>query len=369
MSSKKINRTNIFSAAAQKLLCYPDKLQAWLNGEPFVPITLEIHPTERCNHRCPQCQSTFAMPSSEARKRARQGQDLDLHLLDSVWRDPPEGVVLSGHTGDPLLHPQICELLEQLERVGMPVALVTNGEAITEEIAQLAVRVCTGSRVSIDAYDPASFRKTHGVGEDSWKRVLNGIELLVRARAEAKMSREDFMVGVGYLTDEQTKAGMLKATQLAKRLKVDYIQFRPFHYRASSIDAELKACRALEDSPRFRVIASFQKYDLADSSTRTPAACHGSMFFTVIDARGDCYVCCHHVAREEAKIGSLAEMSWQELIASERRKKLAYAFPTKYCIPECRLSPHNAFLQEILESKVIPPSTASEEIRRHSGFL
>jgi radical SAM protein with 4Fe4S-binding SPASM domain len=240
---------------------------------------------------------------------------------------------------------------------------------MTEKIAQLIVRVCTGSRVSIDAYDAATFRKTHGVGEDSWKRVLNSIKLLVGARADAKMSKEDFMIGVGYLTDEQTKAGMLKATELAKSLNVDYIQFRPFHYRASSIDEELKACRALEDPPRFRVIASFQKYDLADSSTRKPVACHGSMFYTVIDARGDCYICCHHVARKEAKIGSLTEMSWQEIIASERRKKLVKAFPTKYCIPECRLSPHNAFLQEILENNEIPPSTASEEIRRHSGFL
>ena len=112
MPMNNLKRTNIFSSAAQKLLCYPEKLQAWLKGQPFAPITLEIHPTERCNHRCPQCQSTFAMPGGEARKRARQGYDLDLSLLDSVWKDPPKGVVLSGHTGDPLMHPQLNRVFE-----------------------------------------------------------------------------------------------------------------------------------------------------------------------------------------------------------------------------------------------------------------
>lgn len=363
------DKENIFSTGTQKLLCFPEKLQAWLKGEPFVPVTLEIQPTERCNHRCPQCEGVLSLSGGQVRKQAREGVDLDLRLLESVWDDPPDGVIVSGHTGDPLMHPHIVELLERLARVDTLVALLTNGEAMTEEIAQLAVRMCTGIRVSVDACDPESFRRTHGVGEDSWKRVMHGIKLLVRAKADAGILREDCTLGIGYLTDEQNKAGMLRATRLAKELGVDYIQFRPFHYRASSIESELKACMALEEPERFSVMSSAQKYNLLDSSGRNYAACYGSFFFTVIDARGDYYICEHHVKQQDAKIGSLSEMSWQEFIVSDRRKQVAKAFPKDYCIPFCRLNTHNAFLQGILENETIPYSTLPEEVQRHAVFL
>jgi radical SAM protein with 4Fe4S-binding SPASM domain len=360
---------NVFASGAMKLLCFPEKLMAWRAGAPFVPVTLEIQPTERCNHRCPNCQGRYSMPTQELRQRAIAGVDLDLSLLDSVWQDPPRGVVLSGHTGDPLLHPHIVDLLAELGRRGIDTVLITNGEGITSEIAAAAVRVCVGIRISLDAYDSRSFRMTHGVGEASWQRVLGGIRLLLEARTAAGIDPTACLIGVGYLTDDRTRPGMLSATQLSKVLAVDYIQFRPFHYRACDIRRELAECRLLEEKGKLAVLASTQKYDLIYRTERHYNACHGSMFYSALDPRGDLYICCHHVTEPEARVGSLREQSWQEFIQHESRRRLASRFPKRSCVPLCRLHPHNEFLQVMITNKEISLAAPTGLVALHGGLL
>jgi len=309
------------------------------------------------------------MPVSELRRRAVVGADLDLKLLHSVWQDPPAGVILSGHTGDPLLYPRIMELLVELGGRGIDVVTITNGEAVTPEIAEAMVRVCLGIRISLDAYDAYSFSKVHGVGEASWHRVLAGIQLLLNARAAAGIAPDACKIGVGYLTDDNSRAGMLPATRLAKNMGADYIQFRPFHYRVSDLHAELAECLSLEDEGQFAVLASTQKYDLAHKPQRHYHACHGSMFYTALDPRGDIYLCCHHVTEPEARVGSLQQQSWQEFLKNEMRQQVAGTFPKTNCVPLCRLHPHNELLQYVLTNEEIPNHPPTGLAARHCGML
>jgi len=80
-----MSQRNVFSFGSSKLLFYRSHLETWLHGGQPDPITLEIHPSERCNHRCPSCQSKLVFPTSEVRARAAGGADLDPLLLKSVW--------------------------------------------------------------------------------------------------------------------------------------------------------------------------------------------------------------------------------------------------------------------------------------------
>ena len=52
--------TDIYNSAERKLLSYPEKIADFLKEKPVFPIALEIHLSERCNHRCPECQGKFA---------------------------------------------------------------------------------------------------------------------------------------------------------------------------------------------------------------------------------------------------------------------------------------------------------------------
>ena len=357
---------NVFNSGAAKLLSFHQTVNGWLTGRETIPICVEIQPTERCNHRCPDCQAKYALPRREVRRRAQSGTDLDLELLKSLWDELPRGVVISGNTGDPLIYPQLVPLLNELRQRSIPTVLICNGEGMNPEIASAAVSTCKGIRVSLDAFDPTSFRRSHGVQGESWERVLAGLQLLLDARRETEAT-SSCLIGVGYLTDERTRPGMTKATRLARASGVDYIQFRPYHYRKGDVEAELDECRSLR-TEAFEVLSSSQKYR-ADSDVRSYATCHGASFYTVIDAAGDVYMCCHHVGNPNARLGSLRETVWRELLASEARGRVMTAFRLGNCPPLCRLHSQNEALEEIRLTGVVPRVNLTGTALEHRMFL
>lgn len=358
---------NIFSAAGRKLALFEPRLVSWRRGEAVLPITVEIQLTERCNHHCPNCQARYALPMPEVRARARAGADLDLALLDSVFEELPAGVVLSGNTGDPLLHSGIMQLLARLSAHEVPTVLITNGEAVTPALAAAIVNTCRGIRVSLDADGPAQFARTHGRPAAAWQRLMEAIAVLVLARAT--LGRESrCLIGAGFLTDASTRDGMLGATGLARGLGLDYIQFRPFHYGLDDVSAEISRCRELE-TDGFHVWSSQQKYDRIADVRRGYRTCHGSNFYTVIDAHGDLYLCCHHVGNPAARYGSLTSAPWSHWVRSAERHSGREHFNVSACIPLCRLHAHNETLEHLLASGDPIEATDDEQVRRHAPFL
>jgi len=327
--------TDVYNSAERKLLSYPEKLCDFLKNKPVAPIALEIHPSERCNHRCPECQGKFAYDSYE--NVASLGEFLDFKLLDKIFREKkyrPKGVIISGNTGEPLLHPDITYLFKKLKKLEIPFVLITNGGLINEKNAPLIAKSCEGMRVSLDAYDKASFLQTHG--SHQWERTLDNIKLLVSVKKRKK-------IGIGYLTNWETKRGMVKATRLAKSLKVDYIHFRPFHFQFYNIEKELKECLSYADR-NFKVFYPVYKYKM---NVRTYKKCQAAWFYSVLDPKGDFYVCCHHIGRKKALIGNLRDLSWPECIKA--KKKNIGKFALDDCIPNCRLHLHNTFLNSLQE--------------------
>lgn len=344
------------------------RLLQWERKEPIPPVTLEIQPSERCNHHCPACQAQYSMSRVEARRRAKLGSFLDLNLIQTIWQAPPDGIVISGNTGDPLLHPDIDGLLNLLGERGIPTVVITNGQAITEGLAAVLVRTCTGIRVSLDAHDAHSSQLSHGTRTKDWYAVLLGISNLITAREEAGLTCGNCLIGVGYLTARNTVSGMKNGTRLARSLGVDYIQFRPFHHDQTPIDAELQECEREATPPQFRVMASDQKYRRFAAPIRNYKHCEAAWFYTVLDARGDLYLCCHHVGNPAARIGSLREQSWLEFITGDTRRSIIDTFSTQNCLPFCRLDSENELLA-IAKKDGITVAKLTPEIERHRVFI
>jgi radical SAM protein with 4Fe4S-binding SPASM domain len=356
---------NIFSLGAEKLLMYPERIRDWQMNKAIIPVTLEIQPSEQCNHHCPSCQGKYILGAINALKRSRFGPNLDLSLLDSIWECPPEGIVISGNTGDPLMHPEIDRLLSELKAHFMPCVLITNGQLLTKQLSKLIVDTCQGIRISLDAFDHFSFKLTHGVGKNCWDKLMENIEKLVLTKNN---NNSQCLIGLGFLTSRKTKAWMMPATELAKSLGVDYIQFRPYHFDTTNVLRTLKICESLEDD-NFRVFSSFQKYsNLGECFRNGLESCQAAWFYTVLDARGDLYICCHNVGKKNAQVGSLTKESWKTFISSPRRHKIIRDFRDERCIPNCRLQTQNEILRNI--ANISPPSfNMSKEIMQHAAFL
>jgi len=362
------NERNVFSIGSKKLLMYRCHLESWRQSGQSVPITLEIQPSERCNHHCPACQGQLALGISEARARARAGVNLDIRLLRSVWDAPPEGVVLSGSTGDPLVHTGIAEILAQLRERKIPVALVTNGDSLQQTLCDSILTSCRGVRFSLDADGPNLYRITHGMGVDAWNRVTDSIRMLVERRTRLRLTRQDCLIGVGFLTGRKTRESMVRATENAAKLGVDYIQFRPFHLDDSDVLNELRLCQSF-DTDSFNVFGSFQKYLQVFSTERTYLRCHGAWFYTVLDPHADLYICCHHVGNPHAILGSLRDTNWPSLLRSVQRREVIEGFDVTKCLRRCRLDSHNRFLETARLVDVLPDASFEGEVSHHGPFL
>jgi radical SAM protein with 4Fe4S-binding SPASM domain len=131
----------------------------------------------------------------------------------------------------------------------------------------------------------------------------------------------------------------------------------------------LRQCESLEDG-HFRVFSSYQKYSqLGDCFDRSFNSCQAAWFYTVLDAKGDIYICCHNVGREEAKLGSLKEETWKTFVSSNLRREVIQGFTTGKCIPNCRLQTQNELLLDFSKHPQQSPIPLTQEIIHHAPFL
>lgn len=170
--------------------------------------------TEGCNCKCRHCWITpkyevggkgkwpyIALP--EFKNIIKQGLKLGL-----------SSVKLTG--GEPLIHPDILDILAYIEKNGLFVVIETNGLACTPEVAT-AIKRCSNPFVSIslDGAKPETHNWVRGV-KNAYKGALNGIRNLVEVgiRPQLIMSLV-----------KRNKDQIEELVQLAEKIGVDSVKF------------------------------------------------------------------------------------------------------------------------------------------------
>ena len=154
-----------------------------MSSEPCVPAErpffamLEITP--QCNSRCVYCSCWYPSTKSPALSAAQCRKLLpDLHAI-GVRR-----LVLTG--GEPLLHPEIEQLVQLGYRNRLHTSLVTNGIALSERrYRALVAHGLLGLTLSLDTLDPETYQRLRGVPIHF---ALKAVGLLSSAAAEDGVS-------------------------------------------------------------------------------------------------------------------------------------------------------------------------------------
>lgn len=130
------------------------------------PLYVNVEPAGNCNLRCPLC-------SSKHRDNPRARMDLDLfrHIVDDAKAAGAVTISL-WLSGEPLMHPQIAEMVAYVESRGLVSGMHTNACLLTERVArdlfeaglsQLSISFDGTDRESYEAMrNGASFEKTVG---------------------------------------------------------------------------------------------------------------------------------------------------------------------------------------------------------------
>jgi len=348
----KLDRFNVRQFSSDKILKHLDRVGEWLKGANPPPVTVELDMTNLCNHRCPECVVNYFRVADNSSFSLKMAANIIRQLAKNKIR----GLIFTGG-GEPLCNPYTLGALELARSKGLDLGFITNGSLINEKAARVILKNCTWTRISLDSASPEVFNLTHGLNDSEFQRVIANLELLVKIKRKIK-SR--CIIGVGFLTCDQSVQDMVRAAILMKKLKVDYLQFRPmqihrggkFDYHWANVQDEITQCMRYSGDG-FQVLYSKHKYEMAKDAQfgRYYEKCYGQQFATVISALAKMYICCHTRGYDKYCIGDLAKNSFKEIWNSKKRKEVIERIDFRDCIPLCRDNTFNQILWNIKQPR------------------
>ncbi|MBI1745892.1 MAG: radical SAM protein [Acidobacteria bacterium] len=140
------------------------------------PIDLTIETTTKCNLRCPMCTPEALIPAEK---------DMDLPLFKKIIDEGQKYVeiVAPMYLGEPLLNPQIYDLIKYCKQRGLRVLLSTNATTLNKKTTEALLD--TGLDYLSRSFDGAS-RQTfeqYRLGAD-FDKVKNNIIKFLKTKAD-----------------------------------------------------------------------------------------------------------------------------------------------------------------------------------------
>jgi radical SAM protein with 4Fe4S-binding SPASM domain len=184
-------------------------------GDPF---SLSIEPTTACNLGCPECPSGL-------RQFTRPTGKLDLELHKSMLHQVKKHVFYINYyfQGEPFLHPQFLELIQEAKKAKIYTATSTNAHFITKEKATEIVNSGLDRLIiSIDGLTQETYEqyRVHGHLE----KVIEGSKFLVEAKKEQK-SRTPHLI-LQFLAVRPNEHEIPAVFSLAKELEIDEVRIK-----------------------------------------------------------------------------------------------------------------------------------------------
>lgn len=328
-----------------KLLKHLDRLLMFDKEGYSYPIYADLDLTNNCNNNCPLCCS--AMSKDGKKIEFEKAKDIIIQLKDLGIR----AITLAGG-GDPTCHPNLEEIIRFIKELGIDVALITNCYSVSDSLIDTIINNCTWIRISLDADSPEMYKKTHGMDELAFNKVLNNIQKLTQKK---KAIDSQITIGTVFLLGYHTISGIYNAAKLSKNLGADYIRFRPFEGLNRKLTSEegvqmfeqLDRCKQLTDK-NFK--ATFREdrveAEVKEREVKYPQ-CLAIHFIISITPDLKVYPCCNFRNNPKYCLGDLNEKSLKEIWLSDERKKIHEKINVLDCPNPCQFEKYNEFLFEI----------------------
>ena len=314
-----------------------------LEGKMPHPLMAVVYPSYVCNHNCQGC--------SYQELNRNENVFLDSknfgELLSSLRSLEVKSIEFSGG-GEPTLHPEFGELIEQAANQGFKLGLLSNGSLLSGGTADLVVKHFTYVRVNLDASDVQVYNKIHDPPERyGFQALLENLEKLI-----AKRNRRDseLTVGAKVLVCQSNMNFVEDIINLSRDLGTDYIQFKPMRNAEDSLLPEqVGMVNDLINTLRER----YYPFSVCGGArvSRTDRKCWLSPVHLVVDPLGDIYPCCHYqYRRESTRMGNLFKQPLEKIWFGQRHKEVIRALKVEECnLYDCRWHYYNEIMGQVIE--------------------
>lgn len=265
-----------------------------MNGNGWKLDTLFWEATKRCNAHCAFCGSSCGR---EAMAEELTTQEILRTFREIAGDTDATRIMINVTGGEPLMRPDLFDVMAECQRLGFPWGLVTNGMLITDDVIRRMQ--ATGMRtisVSLDGL-PETHDRLRGV-PGSHERIITALQ---------KLRAADFLqhIQVTTVVNRQNIGELeaLRETLLPLELDSWRVAIVDGIGRAAGQDALLLGTKELRvylgfieqhrRDPLLPVITSCSHYlgDRDGALGREPFACHTGKSVGSILANGDIFVC------------------------------------------------------------------------------
>jgi len=345
--------------SSHKILNHFERVQALVAGEPVFPVTVEIDPSNKCNHRCQWCVSA----------QSHTGEQLEyerfVELIAELESQDVRSIVLKGG-GEPTVHPRINDMLQVCADRGLAVGLITNGSMPREGTPQTLLETAEWVRISLDAALPATHRLIHGTADFS--RILRNVEYLT---GHTKRT----LVGLNFVADQRNYREIVAFAQLARSVGAAYASIRCAFNPEAALPVEIREEMRRQasvakklDNHRFRVLLGNFTDQYLNADPRQPfpwRRCLGPNLVGIVGADGEVYACCFLRGNKAFSFGNVNEQSFEAVWTGPRRREVMARVDEGACGRACMggmtSSRYNAY-NDILNYLML-------EEKQHADFI
>ncbi|MBF0528887.1 MAG: radical SAM protein [Deltaproteobacteria bacterium] len=299
-----------------------------IDGDAPAPITVELDPTNYCNHNCLWCIDQRLHTDNAAGLNL----DLCLKLADSLRAMGVKAVTIKGG-GEPLTHPRINEILEYYHSSGIEIGLITNGELLAEHLEAIR-KYCAWVRVSVDAATAETHARIHRPkSPGAFDRVCEGIRALAG----------NILIGAVMVIHSINCHEMPTAAGMIRNLGCQYVAFKraivPLEVfkleLLESMDQMYRKVKVKMENSNFTVMGE-HLYNFKKNWRPLPYnLCKAHQLIGIVCADGLVYACCSTRGNERYCFGSLYENTFEDIWRSEKRRRVLEDIDSGSCRQTC----------------------------------
>jgi cyclic pyranopterin phosphate synthase len=327
-----------------KVLYHLNKVENFLQDKKVDPITIEIDPSNACNHSCPFCISGHLHLSkykgTEFFNRQMMSKEILMNLVKDLSKTETDSINFTGG-GEPTMNPHLKDAIEYLKNnSNIEMGMFTNGTMLSRfDLYETVVTSLTWVRISLDSGVKEKYDKLRVTNSsNNFDMVIENIKKLIEYKKKLKSK---IAIGVGFVVTRDNFDEVLTFANLFKDIDVDYCQYKP-----EIIQVE----RNLSDNKKDQIPAKFwankvvnllyeaskilgnkfqcNSYKIEDlimdknkEYGREYKQCLGSQFQPCIGADGEVYVCTSHRGHTERSYGNLKDKSFIQIWNDVKKRK------------------------------------------------
>lgn len=325
-----------------------------------LPIYIEVSPVGACNHRC-----TFCAVDYIGYKSVFMNTETYKLTIDSMIGKGCKSIMFAGE-GEPLLHPDICDLVNYTKQNGIDVSFTTNGVKLDQNFILKSLKNVSWMKVSFNAGSPSAYSEIHRTKEKDFYTVLDNLKNAVEHKKKNNLS---VALGLQMLLLPENKETVHELCILAKDIGLDYVVIKPYSQHKFSTtqiykDIDYTPYLSLEDdlaqynTKDFNVIFRVNtiKNWISQNQSRYCKCLATPSAWAYVMASGDVYSCSAYLLDERFQLGNINDNTFEEIWCSQKRMDHADFVMNKLDIGECRVNCRmdqvNRYLDTIVSSKI-----------------